>query len=135
MADNDLEYIVRGLLTDAASYIDEEVGPQRAKAMRFYRGDKFGDEQEGRSQVVSRDVHDVIMSVLPSINRTFFGGEKMVEYAPRRPDAVASAEQASEYVNYLLEENDFTSSSTALQSTLCCTVTASAKSSMSRKKK
>lgn len=102
----DFEYIVGAMLTDAVSYIDEEISPARAEAMRFYRGDLFGDEEDGRSKVVSRDVHDVIQSVLPSIQRTFFGGEKMVEFAPRGPEDVQAAEQATDYVNFVLDQDN-----------------------------
>lgn len=102
----DFDYVIGAMITDAVSYIDEEISPHRAEALRFYRGDLFGDEQDGRSRVVSRDVHDVIQSVLPSIQRTFFGGEKMVEYAPRGPEDVQAAEQATDYVNFILEQDN-----------------------------
>lgn len=110
MADEvqDFDSIVSSMLTDAASYIDEEVSTDRAKAMRFYRGDKYGDEEEGRSQVVSRDVHDVIQSVLPSIIRTFMGAEKVVEYAPQMPEDIDAAEQATDYACFILnQDNDW----------------------------
>lgn len=109
MADipEDFEYILGAMIQDAVSYIDEEISPARAEAMRFYRGDLFGNEQDGRSKVVSRDVHDVIQSVLPSIQRTFFGAEKLVEFAPRMPNDTQNAMQATDYVNWLLEEADW----------------------------
>jgi ribosomal protein S30 len=103
----DFEYTLGAMLNDAVSYIDEEISPSRASAMRYYRGDLFGDEQDGRSKVVSRDVHDVIQSVLPSIKRTFFGGEKMVEFMPRMPNDTPAAEQATDYVNWILEDSDW----------------------------
>lgn len=104
--DEDFEYTIGAMLTDAVSYIDEEISPSRAEAMRYYRGDLFGDEEDGRSKVVSRDVHDVIQSVLPSIQRTFFGGEKMVEFAPRGPEDMPAAEQATDYVNFVLDQDN-----------------------------
>lgn len=108
MADtpDDFQYTLAAMITDAVSFIDEEISPQRAKAIRYYRGDLFGDEQSGRSKVVSRDVHDTIQSLLPSIQRTFFGAEKMVEYAPRGPEDVQAAEQATDYSNFVLEQDN-----------------------------
>ena len=97
----DFEHTLAAMLTDAVSYIDEEVSPGRAKAMEYYRGDRFGDETEGRSQVVCRDVHDVVQSILPSVQRTFFGGERVVEFQPRTQEDVAAAEQATDYVNFM----------------------------------
>lgn len=109
MAEQDkdqFEYVLGAMLTDATSYVDEELGPSRAKAMRFYRGDYFGDEVDGRSKVVSRDVHDVILTILPSVQRTFFGAERMVEYAPRGPEDVQAAEQATDYANFILDQDN-----------------------------
>ena len=104
---DEFECIVSGMLTDAVSYIDEEISPARAKAVEYYRGDRFGDEIDGRSQVVSRDVHDTIQAILPSIKRVFFGGEKMIEVAPRGPEDVQSAEQATELLNFILAEEEW----------------------------
>lgn len=108
MADlpEDFQYTLAAMITDAVSFIDEEISPQRAKAIRYYRGDLFGDEQDGRSKVVSRDVHDTIQSLLPSIQRTFFGAEKMIEYAPRGPEDIQAAEQATDYANFVLEQDN-----------------------------
>ena len=39
---------------------------QRKKAIEYYYGDSFGNEVEGRSQVVSTDVSDVIEWMMPS---------------------------------------------------------------------
>lgn len=106
MDQDEFEYILGAMLDDAVSYIDEEISPSRAKAMQFYRGDKFGDEDDGRSQVVSRDVHDVVQAILPNIQRTFFGGERVVEFMPRTPEDVQAAEQATDYVNFVLEQDN-----------------------------
>lgn len=102
----DFEHTLAAMLTDAVSYIDEEVSPGRAKAMEYYRGDSFGDETDGRSQVVCRDVHDVVQSILPSVQRTFFGGERVVEFQPRTQEDVAAAEQATDYVNFVLDQDN-----------------------------
>ena len=55
----------------------------RAESTKYYRGDPFGNEVDGRSQVVSRDVRDSVQAVLPSMMRVFFGSEKVVEFVPR----------------------------------------------------
>lgn len=102
MSEEELQSVVRSYISDAVQYIDDEISPIRAESTRYYRGDLFGNEIDGRSQVVSRDVRDSVQAVLPSMMRVFFGSEKAVEFSPRNADDVAMAEQATDYVNYLL---------------------------------
>ena len=107
MDDTELQSIVRAEITDAITFIDSEIGADRAEALDYYHGRPFGDEEEGRSQVVSRDVHDTINAALPSLMRVFFGAENVVEFAPEGPEDVEQAEQATDYVNYIVtQDND-----------------------------
>ena len=95
----ELEGIVAGLIEEAVDYIDLSEAPDRIVASDYFNGKPFGNEEDGRSQVVSRDVRDTIALMLPQIMRTFFGTQRVVEYQPRYPEDVPSSEQASDYVN------------------------------------
>ena len=95
----ELEGIVAGLIEEAVDYIDLSEAPDRIVASDYFNGKPFGNEEDGRSQVVSRDVRDTIALMLPQIMRTFFGTQRVVEYQPRFPEDVPSSEQASDYVN------------------------------------
>ncbi|OWK26284.1 hypothetical protein AJ87_02870 [Rhizobium yanglingense] len=55
-----------------------------------------------RSKVVSRDVRSSIKKVLPSIIRTILGNDKVVEYQPVNEGDEAAAEQATDYINYVV---------------------------------
>src|SRR5574343_406852 len=85
---------------DASNWIDSDIAPVRAKATRYYKGEKFGNEEEGRSQIVLTEVRDSVLQILPSLMRVFFSGEKVVEFVPVGPEDVSAAEQATDYVNY-----------------------------------
>ena len=101
MDDTELQGIVAGELEDAVSYIDADVSPIRAKGTEYYRGDPFGNEEDGRSQVVAMEVRDTVSAMLPSLMRVFFSTENVVEYVPRGPEDVAGAQQATDYANYI----------------------------------
>jgi len=90
----------------ARDFIDGDVGPERAQATKYYLGQPFGNEEEGRSQVISRDVRDTILNYLPSTMRVLFGGEKAVEYVPINESDVPFAEQATDYVNLVVLRQD-----------------------------
>jgi hypothetical protein len=89
-------------LQSAAEYVDQELSPDRQEASGYYHGDPFGDEVDGRSKVVSRDVSDTVRAILPSLLRVFTGSEKALEYLPEGPEDVPLAEQATDYANWVL---------------------------------
>jgi hypothetical protein len=99
--------ILSAAISDAQDYIDSTVAPEREMASRYYNGEPFGNEEDGRSQVVMTEVRDTVQAMLPSLLRVFLSTEKVVEYQPRRADAVEGAEQATDYANYVFySDND-----------------------------
>ena len=106
MDEVELQSILSQEAEDAVTYIDSDLSPLRAQATAYYRGDLFGNEQDGQSKVVATEVRDTVNSMLPSIMKVFFGSEKMVEYVPRQPEDVPAAEQATDYINYVLQQDN-----------------------------
>lgn len=101
MTEEDFDAVIRAEVTDAVSYIDEDVSPERAKAKNYYLGRPFGNEVEGRSQVVSHDVREAVAGLLPYLMKVFCSGENVVEFQPTGQEDVAMAEQATDYGNYV----------------------------------
>jgi len=101
----ELQATVIMAIEDAVDFIDNTMSPKRAEAMRYYNGEALGNEQEGRSTAQSLDVRDTVQQMLPSLIRIFCGSEQPVEYAPRGAEDVETAKQATDYVNYLLTNN------------------------------
>lgn len=79
---------------------------QRQEAEKYYRGERFGDEVAGRSQVVSRDVAQYIDSQMPSLMRIFASGDEVVVFEPTQQQDEEGAKQATDYVNWLWRQND-----------------------------
>lgn len=106
MSDEDLESLVGTELTDATSFVDAELSPVRARAIQYYRGEPFGNEEEGRSQVVSTDVRDTVAGIMPSLMKVFYGSKQIVHFAPKNAEDVPAAEQATDYVNYIFNNDN-----------------------------
>ncbi|MGN6535200.1 MAG: portal protein [Mesorhizobium sp.] len=103
--DIDLCNIVKVLVKDAEDYRDERA-KDRLEAVTYFDGNSDDMQQyipadAGRSRVVSRDVRAAIKKVLPSIYRTILGNDQIVEYQPVGEGDENSAEQATDYVNYV----------------------------------
>jgi len=106
MDEDELQGIVGKEIDDAIDFIDNWISPVRATATQYYRGEPFGDEEEGRSQVVSMDVRDTVQAIMPSLMRIFHGSDRTVEFAPNGPEDVAAAEQATAYVNFIMNRDN-----------------------------
>ena len=101
MSESQFSASVKSSIDDAVDYIDGFVAPARAQATQYYRGDPFGNEEEGRSAIVMTEVRDVVQAMIPSLLRIFTASEQVVEYAPRDERTVELAEQATDYVNFI----------------------------------
>ena len=97
MKDEDIESTFGQMIDEARAYITSDLVPLREKATRYYKGEPFGDEEEGRSKVVMTVVRDTVQSILPSLLRVFTSQDRYVEYRPRRQEDVPTAEQRTEY--------------------------------------
>ena len=106
MGEDDLQATMHALLTDAILLQDTELSPFRAEADRMYKGEPFGNEEEGRSKVVMTIVRDTVRAILPSLMRPFFSADRFVEWEPQRADQVEIAEQMTHYITEVVLQQD-----------------------------
>lgn len=74
---------------------------QRRKAMQYYYGQPYGNEVEGRSQVVTTEVKDTVEEIMPALMDIFTSSDEIVRCDPQNPDDDAAASQATDYYNYI----------------------------------
>jgi hypothetical protein len=106
MSEEDFMGAFRAAVADAEDYTDSWLAPLRAEATRFYRGDYLGDAEDGLSQIVMTEVRDSVLGVVPSLLRTFVGGDHPVEFVPQNPASVEVAKQQTDYVSYVLMQDN-----------------------------
>ena len=106
VSEEELQNIIIAEIDDAQEYIDDVISPERAAAGQYYKGEPFGNEEEGRSQAISMDVRDTVQAMMPSIMKVFFAANNVVEFAPNGPEDVETAQQATDYVNYCLTRDN-----------------------------
>lgn len=106
LSDAEIVALIEQEETQAYGIHDAELSAQRAEAIRYYNGEPFGNEIEGRSQVVSRDVLDVIESALPQILKVFVSGDEVVEFKPKNQDDIEAAAQEGDYINHVVMQKN-----------------------------
>jgi hypothetical protein len=99
--------VVSREIHNASGYIGGELVARRKKSLEYYLGRPLGNEQEGRSQVVSNDVLDTVESLMPSLMRIFTAGDNVFNCEGMGPEDEEMARQCSDYLNYIFyKEND-----------------------------
>ena len=98
--------IVSGEITDALNHYDQEFSAKRIKALDFYLGEPLGNEVDGKSQVISQDFADTVETIIPSLMRIFTASDKYVRFAARTAEDEPRADQASDYVNYIINHDN-----------------------------
>ena len=103
--ETEVKAIVQRELDDAMGQDGGTLSRERLTALKFYEGQPFGNEVEGRSQVVMRSVLEAVEWVLPALIRIFTASDQICVVEPPRPGTEDQAKQATEYRNYIFRDN------------------------------
>lgn len=103
MTDDELVRLLRQHENNAVGYFDSEIAAQQAKAIDYYYG-RMNDvpAPDNCSTVVDESVAVMVDNGLAAILKPFVSADEVVRFEPRGPEDVAMAEQATEYVNYVI---------------------------------
>jgi hypothetical protein len=101
MDDGKLKSILENEIDNAIGYLDSETTEARTKALEFYLRQPYGNEVEGRSQIVTGEVAEVIDGALPQLIRVFTQSDDIVRFEPKHPGDEEGAKQATDYCNWV----------------------------------
>ena len=84
-----------------------ETAEEQARAMDYYLGKPLGNEEEGRSSVISSDVWDVVEGLAPLVLKPFVSSDDVVRFNAQGPEDEDAASQETDYINYVVtQKND-----------------------------
>ena len=106
MEQNELKSILQAEIDDAIGFIESETVEQRKQALEAYLRQPYGNEVEGKSQIVTGEVAEAIDGALPSLVRIFTGSDNIVVFEPQGPRDEASAKQATDYCNWVFNRDN-----------------------------
>jgi len=106
MVQNELMSIIQSEIDDAIGFIESETVEQRKQALEAYLRQPYGNEVEGKSQIVTGEVAEAIDGALPSLIRIFTGSDDIVVFEPQGPKDEASAKQATQYCNWVFSRDN-----------------------------
>lgn len=107
MDSEQIKGILDNEIDNAIGFIETETTELRRKALDYYLRNPYGNEVEGRSQIVTGEVAEAVDGALPQLIRVFTTTEDIVSFEPQSPDDEESAKQATDYCNWVFyREND-----------------------------
>jgi hypothetical protein len=106
LSESSIKAIIQAEIQNADGYTATRVSTERSANLNAYFGRPYGNEVEGRSRVVSRDVQQTVEWQMPSYMRIFTSGEDVVSFEPTNANDADAAKQATEYVNYIWQSDN-----------------------------
>jgi hypothetical protein len=98
---DDVKRILKSDINRTENYDYSFVNNDRDKAYRYYFGQSLGNEREGHSNHISRDVFNAIEEQKAALIQIFSENKNVVFFPPQNKDDFESAQQATNYVNYI----------------------------------
>lgn len=95
-----VEYLARQI-ENALNDEDGDVAELRRANFDRYYGKPYGDEEDGRSQFVTREVFEAVEWAIPSVLRFFVGDGRAVEFEPVSEEDEQAAEIETDVVNHI----------------------------------
>jgi hypothetical protein len=89
------------LKTEETDAYDGTLLQEVETAIKSYNGEPYGDEEDGRSQVVARDVAEVTDYMLTSIIDVISGSGRIVEFEPTSEEDEDQSDDATEAMHYI----------------------------------
>ena len=106
MNENALKAQLEAEIDGAIGYLQTETTEQRTRALEYYLRYPYGNEVEGRSQIVTGEVAEVIDGALPQLIRIFTASDDVVRFEPVSPGDERGAKQATDYANWVFYKDN-----------------------------
>lgn len=103
---NKLKSIIESEIDDSIGYVETDTVAERQEALEYYLREPYGNEVEGKSQIVTGEVAEVVDGALPQLIRVFTSTDGVVEFQPINDGDEPFAQQATEYCNWVFYRNN-----------------------------
>ena len=106
--DTDLELLnlVESNIHDSLGFVESETSKERQQALSMYLREPYGNEVEGKSQIVTGEVAEVVDGALPNILKVFTQSNNAVVFEPVNEGDAEMAEQATIMANHVFYKDN-----------------------------
>jgi len=107
MDDNELASLCSAHEASSVGYYNSEIADAQARAINYYYG-RMDDlpALDGCSSVVDHMTAIMVDNALAAVLKPFVSADEVVSFEPRHPEDIEQAEQATEYVNFVINNDN-----------------------------
>lgn len=105
-SESEIVAILERQIGNAVAGEDSDLETNQSDALDRYYGRPMGNEVEGQSQVVSRDLLETVEWMLPSLMKPFTSGKEYIKFDPVGPDDIDRADQETKVINYVVQKQN-----------------------------
>jgi len=92
---------------NVSDHMDSDAAQTRADLLDYYLGERYGNERDGYSSIVTREVYQSVENIKSDIAELFVADDETVRFEPEGPEDVEAAQQATDWVRYVFyRQND-----------------------------
>lgn len=92
---------------NVSDHMDSDAAQTRADLIDYYLGERYGNERDGYSKIVTREVYQTVENIKADIAELFVADDETVRFEPEGPEDVDAAQQATDWVRYVFyRQND-----------------------------
>ena len=90
-----------------SDHMDSDAAQTRADLLDYYLGESYGNERDGYSSVVTREVYQTVENIKADIAELFVADDETVRFEPEGVNDVEAAQQATDWIRYVFyRQND-----------------------------
>ena len=103
----DLITAINAYEDNVSDHMDSDAAQTRADLIDYYLGERYGNERDGYSKIVTREVYQTVENIKADVAELFIADDETVRFEPEGPEDVEGAQQATDYVRYVFyRQND-----------------------------
>ena len=107
VSNKDLLTVIRSYEDNVSDHMDSDAAQTRADLIDYYLGERYGNERDGYSKIVTREVYQTVENIKADVAELFIADDETVRFEPEGPEDVEGAQQATDYVRYVFyRQND-----------------------------
>ena len=107
VSNKDLLTVIRSYEDNVSDHMDSDAAQTRADLIDYYLGERYGNERDGYSQIVTREVYQTVENIKADVAELFIADDETVRFEPEGPEDIDAAQQATDYIRYVFyRQND-----------------------------
>ena len=107
VSNKDLLTVIRSYEDNVSDHMDSDAAQTRADLIDYYLGERYGNERDGYSKIVTREVYQTVENIKADVAELFIADDETVRFEPEGPEDIDGAQQATDYIRYVFyRQND-----------------------------